>query len=1104
MAVEFKDISGIITDSPFTENQLRAVTEDGNMIVSAGAGSGKTTVMIARIINKLVRGARLDDMLIVTFTRASAADMRVKLAEKLVKLKTNENAPSAARVAAADAIDAMSVANIGTLHSYCQKLIKSYFYAAQIDPSATVSEESEAAAFKRAACAAAVASAWSDGDEYFAAMYDALRGRRGDDGVVNVVADILDFALSTPDPVSYLTDVRDDQSRFAELDGILDGRRAKIAASANLLKRELDGAGMSKHAVVTGEFVDYIDGKIDDITATSFRAQGDARDILNERFKALKAECKELRAAYDEAAKAKAVNSAPYARALCVVALDALNRYGKRKEQTGKTDYSDLEHGALRVLENADCMREIADGVKYVFIDEFQDVNPLQARIAQKFKDAGAEMFVVGDVKQSIYGFRRCSPRHFKSAVAEGGYTHVALADNFRSAQPVIDFVNKVFDKTMTDAFGGADYADENAGQRLVYGNKSITGGSAELTLINDETDADDSDEQTDGASSDGIYSVVNGATASLPSDGEAKFIADSITDYIGGGGALSSVAVLMRSFNARFCSALARELDARGIRYSFGRKSKAKDFTEVTELTDIARYIDNRYDDVALLTAMRSPMGGFSDEQIAEIAADGEAELKKTNVKKTGERQTFAFWQKADAYRGEYSDKICALKALRADIANYAKRNRDSADVLGYITSSIDYFAHVYQAGGDAAAVEALIDCAAERHCGLHEFLSYYDGSDFDLPIVGCADAVNITTVHASKGLEYDYVIVADVARKFNERDNSARIIIAEDGVAVKVPDAATRTLIKSVPWMIQNYTAPARTKAEELRLLYVALTRAKRKLTVCGKTDGKPRVEIEPSEAKRMLDFMSHVPAVAPPPALPIGDDADEQAIAPVAAITDEVRRRIDLSRAYKMCDLPIKTCVTAIAEHESELEDKRDYLSAAPVLTDDDRAQSDKPDDGGETARLRGTAFHRAMELIDFDNPDLNTVKDSCDNFELISGEQVLRAAQAMRELTRGAAFVAKERYFIYDACASELYGDGYAGESVLVQGVIDLLIGYPDGTAVIVDYKTGDPKHLINAGYKTQLRLYSAAVERAAPLRVKRACLYSFASGELIDL
>ena len=138
MAVEFKDISGIITDSPFTDNQLRAVTEDGFMIVSAGAGSGKTTVMIARIINKLVRGARLDDMLIVTFTRASAADMRVKLAEKLVKLKTDENAPSAARLAAADAIDAMSVANIGTLHSYCQKLIKSYFYAAQIDPSATV------------------------------------------------------------------------------------------------------------------------------------------------------------------------------------------------------------------------------------------------------------------------------------------------------------------------------------------------------------------------------------------------------------------------------------------------------------------------------------------------------------------------------------------------------------------------------------------------------------------------------------------------------------------------------------------------------------------------------------------------------------------------------------------------------------------------------------------------------------------------------------------------------------------------------------------------------------------------------------------------------
>lgn len=177
----------------------------------------------------------------------------------------------------------------------------------------------------------------------------------------------------------------------------------------------------------------------------------------------------------------------------------------------------------------------------------------------------------------------------------------------------------------------------------------------------------------------------------------------------------------------------------------------------------------------------------------------------------------------------------------LRDEIAGYAKRNRDSADVLGYITSSIDYFGHVYETGGNAAAVEAMIDCAAERRCGLHEFLAYYDGADFDLPTVGCADAVNITTIHASKGLEYDHVIVADTARRFNERDNVARMIASEDGVAVKIPNTKTRTLDKSVPWLIQNLSAPQQTKAEELRLLYVALTRASSNSRCAARPTGK-----------------------------------------------------------------------------------------------------------------------------------------------------------------------------------------------------------------------------------------------------------------------
>lgn len=1086
----------------FTENQRRAVFEQGNIIVSAGAGSGKTTVMIARIIEKLKaryaqtdgKSTGLEQMLIVTFTRSAAADMRSKLTEKLYALKTDGKYSRMA----ADALDALPSANIGTLHSYCQKLVKAYFYAAGVDPSAVVCEESEATAVKLRAVDSAVEHAWESGDPYFADMYDALVTRRSDDEVKNTVAAILDLALSMPDPTAYLTARTPDSDCFAELDGIVAAKRARLVSGVTELKPRLAAAGMAKHATVIDEFCDYADGVIDDITATSHRSQFDITDELNEAFKALKAECKSFRAFAAEVEDAKNTDGAEYSYALRSVAYDAYLRYAERKRALGKMDYSDLEHGAYAVLCDEACLAEVSQSVKYVFIDEFQDVNPLQSAIADKLKRAGAEMFVVGDVKQSIYGFRRCSPEHFIRAVADGDYTHIALADNFRSTEPVIRFINAAFDGVMTKDFGGVDYKDK--AQRLVCGDPDRTEGSAGLYVLPAPEKTDASVPTQEG------YSVANAAAAINDDNAEASFAADKIADIFATYDVddAGTVAVLVRSVAGPFCTALTAALDARGIKYSFGKKCKARSFPEVVALADILRCVDNRFDDIALYTAMRSSLGGFSDAELAEIATEGGARAKADGAYPMigGERRSYALWQKITAYDGRLSQKRDDFLQKREEIVRFAL-DRDCAEVLGHITALTDHFTRVYESNGNAAAVEAFIAYAAERRCGVHAFLEHYDNNDFELTVSGGGNAVTISTVHASKGLEYDTVILADTAHGFNMRDSYGKVIASERGVFVKVPDKAERTLKKTAPWLLENVRYPDRLRAEELRLLYVALTRAKRTLIVCG-TKNERRAD-DPRSARCMLDFLANVPALPLPDSLREIGEAD----APLPAdkeLIDELKRRhafvAEYNAARQRSALPLKTCVTAAAHKNAEEED---YTRVAPVLTRDDRdVPTEKPKTDGASALALGTAYHRAMEQVDFAAPDLEKLRERCEGFADVDETAIVRAAAVMKELTAGCAFYAKERYFIVDLPAKLVYGDGAPESNILVQGVIDLLIVDKDGNATVIDYKTGDPRSLDSEAYRIQLGLYRAAVERTTPYKVKRAALYSFASGKLLDI
>lgn len=1090
----------------FSPEQLQAINETENVIISAGAGSGKTAVMIENIVTKLLhpdetKRAGLENMLIVTFTRAAASDMRVKLSARLAELKRDAlvSGDGDRLEAINSAIDNMPICDIGTLHGFCQRLIKTYFFAAGIDPSATVTDEDEAGMLKASAARQTVrflrsrgavesAEAESKADdsrdkyaESFNTVCDALCRRSNDDAAAEVIITIAEFALSTPDPVRYLMSARDFGDVCAELDGIVESKKNAFAQSIKDLKYEAQCVGCDVLVNALDDFMPYLDGE-SEIRSTRVSGGDSAVSAVNDKYKALKDKCKKLREYIATVDCAKAHSGAEFAAALAYAAYLMLERYAERKRALGKIDYSDLEHGAKRVLADANCRAELARKIRYVFIDEYQDVNELQAEIADTLKGF-AKMFLVGDVKQSIYGFRRCHPRYFLRALEASDYKHVVLARNYRSSAQVIDFVNDVFSAGMTKDFGDVDYEKE----KLICGRPDLD-GSAELVFV--DCDEEESETGTDGEVYSVKRAVENAENAGGGYDGEAVYVASRIREYLAGGDGrrAGDVAVLVRSTKTRFCADLAKLFGEHGIDCRFGRKSTLSDFPEVIELVDILRCVDNRFDDVALYTALRSPMGMFSDEELLEISTDGERAAREKNVYSSGRgRKRYPFWQRVDNYDGRYKTRLDRFFALRDEFRDETKRG-DCADALSYITARINYFQYVYDyfASDGAAAVEAFIKFAMSRRTDVHSFLDFIDDTDVSLDTGGGDDAVTITTIHASKGLEYDFVIVADIAHGFNMQDIRSKVIVSENGVAVKYPDAATRTLVPSAEWLCEREKAPQFVREEEMRLFYVALTRAKRRLLVCGKAK-TARLGVEDKKYGRYSDFVSHMPSVTVEPPAPesVAETVGE------CAVNERIVELVKNASAPLPLppDSPIKTCVTAIAESSDE-----DYTSAAPKLT---------VDDCREDALARGTAYHRAMELIDFDAPDFDSIRDKCENIELVDERKIMTCVAAMKELTANCSFYYKERYFIVDLDGSDVAPDKYGNDGVLVQGVIDLLIVDGDGNATIVDYKTTAASELYGEGYATQLRLYAQAVERTTPFKAVRTCLYSFVLDKLID-
>lgn len=1092
----------------WTDEQWQAIrARHCDLLVSAGAGSGKTAVMIERICSLLGEGADICEMAVSTFTNTAAADMKRKLSKALAK-KSDEAAARAkdevdpvrkqeeARLAAhfAAQLKRLPSAEISTLHGFCARLIKAWSFDTDFDPESTVLEEGEERALKDEAAERAIAAAKESGDRDFAGLYAAFLQNRNHRRLKRAALAVYEYARAQTDPDAWLarTAERSDEEYRAFLYADVDRDAKRLIEKIERLKPSMAASGYAPdHAALL---------RLSDCAAAGVPFDGETPRLvkrpeyadLHEAFKEVKGEyaqiCKRRQKIAD---MPSSDTSLPYCRALSASARALGELYAASKRARGKVDYADLEHGALRIL-RGEHGKEIVEKYRYVFVDEYQDINPLQEEILRCFR---CEMFYVGDVKQSIYGFRMCSPEFFRAkweAYGRGAGKTVRLIANFRSSNAILDTVNRVFSAVMTEDFGGADY--KNA---AFVAGKNLQGSvCARLVTVPEEESAlpvsvysaqEDACETEDGAIEAEADATVDEILDML--DGE-------IPDEDGEKGATrrvryEDVAVLVRSRGA-FCDVLQRKLRALSVPVTVVSSDvPADEFASVSVLLSFLHLLDNARDDVRLSAVLLSPLfGAFTTDELACIAGEG---------KKRQDAPTFCDAVRLYAKQGRDEALRAKTDAFLRELDGWreAAATSTASDLAGNVTAHYECFARSLSMGGarEAAALDAFLQSVADAEQDtLHDYLRYI--ASCGVPRIAVQDgggAVRIFTVHASKGLEFPCVVLPNLHKQFNLGDTRADVLCDKDeGVVLRTFDFDERT-IESNP----RFAACARKKrrevgAEELRILYVAMTRAKYRLSLIALD--KQRAEGKEAEgAGAYIDwlygFLTEIAAQTDTAERfaqeerEQEEETDEALAATLAARFAAEEKRVRTQRSAA-ADAPLKASVSGVAHADDE--------EKTPALYGDD-----------DRAAQKGTAYHKFMQWVQWDKT--GEWERLCAHFPregaLVDRQEIEDAFARVAKFIDGRPHL-REQAFVYNAAPQDV---GLQGEStVLIQGVIDLMVRNEDGSVTVVDYKTGKEQNLHSEAYRKQLALYKKAAEKVLGVNVRETLLYGFSCRKFIPV
>ena len=1190
----------------WTADQWAAITHaGGGVLVSAAAGSGKTSVLAQRCAHVVCDAAdpcSVHELLVVTFTEAAAAEMKGRIGKALADRHAAGPTDHTARQLAM-----LDRASISTLHAFCARLLRQHFNRLGLDPNFRILDGDEAKLLKREVAAELFAERYDAADDAgraFRSLID-LYGDGNDDRLAAEVIAGHESLCSVVDPAGwaeaarqrlaeviekplgqtvlgkrYLADLRrelagvqrecESAGRFVKCLGGFDGYvahlREMFAVTKHLLS-VLDTHGLDALAEVA---TDVQIPKLKPVAATVPNKDAAKKrvDKVNEQIKAgpWRKRLAFTAAQWREGTAA----TLPHADTLLSLVEVFGQRYTAAKDAVASLDFNDLERLALRVLSDGPAAPSaVARGYhaqyRHVMVDEFQDINAVQDAIITRLsreclgRPGGSNLFCVGDVKQSIYRFRLADPTQFidrraaYAADADRGRV-IDLQRNFRSRGPLLEAVNGIFRKLMTKAASDIDYDQSH---HLVPGatfpppthSGVFVGAPIELHLMPKAIASDD-----DGSAEEGETAELDRAQR------EAVLVGHRLRELVGTAtvsdrdgtsrpARFGDCVVLLRSTLFKG-ETFAAQLRAMGVPVHTQSKSGYFEATEVNDVLSLLRVLDNGRQDVPLAAVLRSPLGNLPDPE------DALARVRLA-YPSDGGGAAVPFHVAVRRYAAEQHDE---LAARLTDLLNclsdwrHLARDRPVAELLWAVYDQTGYLAFC---GGlprgeqrQANLVE-LHDRARQfgefRRQGLGRFLAFLeklrDQSDLGQAAVASEadDVVRVMSIHHAKGLEFPVVFVPDLGKAINVTDLNGSILLDRDlGLGLRVVDEARQVRYASLAHEVVHQSLRQQTLAEELRVLYVALTRAREHLVLIGTCDGAAvdrwrQAWADPDgplpaktvlAATTPLDWLGPVAAnlgeavlaVTAHPAADVAAWAAEQAAVPGLSPAQSARARLD-----PLVPPPVPTAVaTAVIDCIGQTYpfDAQTREQAARSVTDMAK-HAPRGASAAPTARLpdlpkflagdaplqatdRGTATHLVLERLDF-----ATAATAAD----IQG-QVARLTTAGRLTPPAAAAVDVDAILwlmstdvgrLLRARAADLRREvpiyfaqpaADPADAVMVRGRVDLIV--PDGDGwLIVDYKTdrvaGDALDRRADEYAGQLKLYGAAMTRITGTDATRAVL-----------
>lgn len=1140
----------------YTGEQLEFITDRGhNILVSAAAGSGKTAVIVERVIRLITEDRySVDELLIVTFTKAAAAEMRDRIRDALSAKLISGELDTETREHLEKQMTLIFSADITTIDSFCLKLAREHFNICRIDPSFRVADEGELKLIAEEVMDRLLEEKYESNDEGFYRFADAVSTGRDDAAVADAIRSVYSFAVARPDPIKYISSMTEEYTAdtAAELENrafmreLISIARERTALAKAVLQHAADICDMPAGPFFYRSAIDsdmtLCDALSDISTYSGFKEALEGADFvrlpskkkddtlddeLSEKVKKLRERAKKIiKTELGGELFAKSTDDVLYEMRMCLpevqmlsgLATEYYERYSEAKRDRGVVDFTDLEHMALSILSDSETRDMICGRYRELIIDEYQDCNRVQEEIFTAISN-GHNYVTVGDVKQSIYSFRDACPELFMDKYErymkgeDSSSRLITLSRNFRSSSYVTDTVNRVFERIMTKKCGGAEY-DES--QSLHYGEQyRADKPDWRSEYIITETDPDKNENAADT---------------------EARMIADRILELTGDleledrkkhtvrKCGFNDIVILLRSVKGA-SDTFAEVFAAKGIPLIFDSRSGYLLSYEIKEIINLLTVIDNPRQDIYLAGVMMGYFGDFDASEMVYVRdADSTGDLYDS-LRKTAEsadRQALA--EKC----GEFLDM---LEGYRKE-AVY----KPIHELISKIVSDFKYDCYV-RAMPDGQRREGNLRLLKKRAAdyeqtsfhGLFKFLRYienmkrYDIEPGAAAGSGQTDAVRVMSIHHSKGLEFPVVFVSNLRKGFNRTDTRAAMLFDDDigigaDLIIRERNLRIRTLIKRVIAKKKDM----KLVSEEMRVLYVAMTRAENKLILTTKADEHVTVKTDASEAASLAEFIDislsdkgeslEITRLPYQAAEDTVSNEEKDADAPIKSIM-ELSKKTDHTAVEKLVGdirfaypyerslkVPQKVSVSYI-KHEA-MEEKGVSIASDP------RGDRVVPTAGA----MRGTAVHTAFEHLPLDmRPEESLINEYLD--KLLSDKKLskeergyirsediidflksgicgrMREADLRHELYR-------EQPFIISVPASEVNTEFPEGDRIMVQGIIDAFFTEND-RIVVVDYKTDnvDDAGILIERYREQLEYYEKALRQLMDKGAAEKVIYS---------